>query len=233
MEYSDWFFKINDRIYGPIGLQELQWNVKTGVIVSDTLIREGVDGYWERAALIQGLFQKTELMPATVVQQAGIESNGCMVTSVAASPVQSTIRWLFALPAGLLAALFVAIPIHLFVMVNFGGWGINDPVIEIRDPETLRQIEYFLQAMFGFLVFVYVSTRIVPNHKRLFSILCACVLMFGLHLLAFGCNSSSFFKEEGIYIEHGPLTVLAQLTGSVIAIWLIWKRENASIAQNI
>ncbi|MFZ3056450.1 MAG: hypothetical protein WA098_06810, partial [Smithella sp.] len=66
---------------------------------------------------------------------------------------QIIVRWLVFIPAGFIAAILASFPIHWFVMINFGGWGM-EPLIEIRNTNTLRTIEYTLQALFGVLAFI-------------------------------------------------------------------------------
>jgi hypothetical protein len=132
----------------------------------------------------------------------------------------SPIRWILALPAGVLAAAIVAFPVHWFVMVNFGGCGVA-PMIEIRDPETLCQIELFLQSIFGPLAFVYFAARTVPKYNRFISVLLAGTIVLGVPLLAFWLNSNVISEGHGVLVEHGLLGVFANVIGTAGAICLI------------
>lgn len=98
------------------------------------------------------------------------------------------------LPAGIIAAVLVMFPLHWIVMINLGGWGI-DPVIELRDPKSLKNIELFLQAAFGPLAFIYFAARTAPNHKQTCSVLLAGIIVIGLPILTYSWNANTISKE--------------------------------------
>jgi hypothetical protein len=142
---------------------------------------------------------------------------------MARSALFNAIRWIVALPAGVLGAALVSFPVHLFVMVNFGGWAM-EPLIEVGDPETLREIEYLLQAAFGPFAFVYCAARTVPKYNRLVSVLLAGTLVVGVPLVALWWNSNVMAAGHGVLLEHGLLRVSANVIGSGVAIWMICRR---------
>ena len=135
--------------------------------------------------------------------------------------LHKVLRWICFVPAGIVAAALVALPIHWLVMINLGGWS-NDPVIEIRNPETLRVIEYFLQGVFGPMAFIYVGARIAPVHKRIVSVVLTCIIVLGLPIFAYWWNSNTISNGEGILINHGFATSVAQVVGAAGAIFLIY-----------
>ena len=130
------------------------------------------------------------------------------------------IRWILALPAGVLAAAIVAFPIHWLVMVNLGGWS-REPLIEIRDPDVIRWIEQFLQALFGPLAFVYCSARSVPRYNRLVAVLLTVAIVFGLPLFNSWWNSGIIASGHGVLFERDMLRTLASVVGCTVAVWLI------------
>ena len=78
------------------------------------------------------------------------------------STSRNILRWSCVVPAGIIAAALILFPVHWIVMTTLGGWGI-DSVVEIRDPNTLRNIESLLQAAVGPLAFIYVGARTAPS----------------------------------------------------------------------
>ena len=139
----------------------------------------------------------------------------------------NAMRWIVALPAGLLAAVLVAFPVHWFVMVNFGGCS-QDPVIEIRDPETLRNIEYFLRAVFGPLAFVYAAARTAPNFRMVVAVALSLVVVIGSPMAAFFLSNASAAAGRGVVVEYGLFTTLAQMVGTAGAVSVVyWSRRPA------
>ena len=136
------------------------------------------------------------------------------------STARKILRWICLAPAGIIAAALVMFPIHWLVMVNLGGWGI-DPVIEIRDPKTLRNIESILQAGFGPLAFIYCAARTAPSHRQITSILLAGIIVLGLPILVYWWNSNTVSTGSGVLIEQGFARILANVIGAVGAIYLI------------
>ncbi|MDQ7838839.1 MAG: hypothetical protein RDU59_10180 [Thermodesulfobacteriota bacterium] len=134
------------------------------------------------------------------------------------------LRWMCFVPAGIIAAALVMFPLHWLVMINLGGWGI-DPIIEIRDPRTLRNIESILQAAFGPLAFIYFAARTAPNHRQITSVLLSGIIVIGLPILAYWWNANTISKGSGILIEHGFARVLANVIGVAGAIYLIRSHE--------
>ncbi len=134
------------------------------------------------------------------------------------------LRWICFAPAGIIAAALVMFPIHWLVMKNLGGWGI-DPIIEIRDPKTLRNIESILQAAFGPLTFIYFAARTAPNHRQITSVLLFCIIVMGLPILAYWSNANTISKGRGILIEHGIARILANVIGAAGATYLIRAHE--------
>lgn len=134
--------------------------------------------------------------------------------------LRAPIRWILALPAGILAAAIVAFPVHWFVMVNFTGMN-REPLIEIGNPETLRHIELLLQALFGPLAFVYCAGRTAPGYKRLVAVLLAVALVLGVPLFIHWWNSEVIARGHGVLFEHDLLHNLASIVGCGGAVWLI------------
>jgi len=146
------------------------------------------------------------------------------------SASKKLLRWLCAAPAGIIAAALVMFPLHWLVMINLGGWGI-DPLIEIRDPKTLRSIESFLQAAFGPLAFIYFAARTAPNHRQITSVLLSGIIVIGLPILAHLWNAHTISKGSGILIEHGFIRILANVIGAAGAIYLIRSHERRELDQ--
>jgi hypothetical protein len=124
------------------------------------------------------------------------------------------LRWLCVAPAGLVAAALVAFPLHWLVMINLGGWT-SDPLIEVRDPRTLRNIESILQAALAPLAFIYFAALTAPNHRQITSI------VLGLPIFAWLWNAHTISSGSGVLIEHGVGRIIANIIGAVAAIWLI------------
>lgn len=144
------------------------------------------------------------------------------------STSKKLLRWVCAAPAGILAAVLVSIPIHLLVMFNLGGWGM-EPIIEIRDPETLRSIESALQAAFGPLAFVYWAARTAPSHRQVVSIVLAGIIVIGLPTFAWYWNAQSASEGRGVLIEHGLARSLASAVGAAAAALLIRSHERKAL----
>lgn len=140
------------------------------------------------------------------------------------------LRWICSAPAGILAAALVMFPLHWLVMINLGGWGI-DPIIEIRDPKTLRNIESILQAAFGPLAFIYFAARTAPNHRQITAVLLAVIIVAGLPILAYWWNAQIISKGSGVLIEHGFARILANVVGAAGAIYLIRSHERKELSQ--
>ena len=140
------------------------------------------------------------------------------------STSRNILRWICVVPAGIIAAALVLFPVHWLVMASLGGWGI-DPIVEIRDPKTLRNIESVLQAAFGSLAFIYFAARTAPSHKKITSVLFAGIIVLGLPILAYWWNANTISNGSGILIEHGFARVLANVIGAVGAIYLIRSNE--------
>lgn len=130
-------------------------------------------------------------------------------------------RWFLVLPAAILAAALVAFPIHWLVMINLGGWS-REPVIEIRDQETLKSIEVFLQGLLGPLAFVYAGARTAPSRHFTVAVVLVVVVVGGALLLANWVNSWG----TGIELRHGIVQTVSQLVGSIGAALLIKTRRD-------
>ena len=100
-----------------------------------------------------------------------------------------------------------------------------DPIIEIRDPKTLRSIESILQAAFGSLAFIYFAARTAPNHRQITSIVLAGIIVTGLPILAWWWNAHTISNGSGILIEHGFGRIFANVIGAAAAIYLIRSHE--------
>jgi len=109
-------------------------------------------------------------------------------------------------------------------MVNLGGWGL-DPVVEVRDPKTLRNIESVLQAAFGPLAFIYFSARTAPSYRKGTSILFAGIIILGLPILAYLWNTNTISNGSGLLIERGFAQIIANVIGAAGAIYLILSHE--------
>ena len=144
------------------------------------------------------------------------------------STSKKLLRWLCAAPSGIIAAGLVMFPLHWLVMINLGGWGM-DPLIEIRDPKTLRSVESVLQAAFGPLAFIYCAARTAPSHRQIASILLSGVIVVGLPIIAWYWNEQTVSKGGGILIEHGFPRVLANVIGTAAAILLIRSHERKEL----
>jgi hypothetical protein len=145
---------------------------------------------------------------------------------------QIIVRWLVFIPAGFIAAILASFPIHWFVMINFGGWGM-EPLIEIRNTNTLRTIEYTLQALFGVLAFIYAAARTAPNHKKIISIILAIIIVLGINIYAFFSNSITHSSGNGMIIQQGIVQIIAQIIGAVIAIYLIHSHVQKESVKNM
>ena len=145
------------------------------------------------------------------------------------STSKKLLRWLCAAPAGIIAAALVMFPLHWLVMINLGGWGM-DPIIEIRDPKTLRGIESALQAAFGPLAFVYCAARTAPSHRQITSILLSGIIVVGLPIIAWYWNAQTVSNGSGILIEHGFARILANVLGTAAAILLIRSHERKALS---
>lgn len=132
----------------------------------------------------------------------------------------TTLRWLFIIPAAVLAAALVAFPIHWLVMINLGGWS-REPIIEIRDQGTLKSIELFLQGLFGPFAFVYAGARTAPSRRFPVALVLAVIVVVGALLLANWINSWG----TGIEVRHGLLQTISQVVGCLGAVLLIRARE--------
>jgi hypothetical protein len=141
------------------------------------------------------------------------------------SSSRSILRWICVVPAGIVAAALLSFPVHWVVMMTVGGWGI-DPVVEIRDPKTLRSIEYVLQAAFGPLAFTYCAARTAPSHRTITSILFAGIIALGLPILAYWWNSNATSNGSGFLIEYGFVRILANMIGAAGAIYLVHSHEH-------
>lgn len=133
------------------------------------------------------------------------------------------LRWVLAIPGGILAAALVMFPIHWVVMMTFGGRGM-DPVIEIRDPETLRTIEVWIQTVLGPLAFVYCAARIAPSHRKIASIVFAVFMILAGTALAVWLNAHA----RTLRVEFGVVRFLLQVVGVVGAIYLI-RNESGNV----
>jgi len=140
------------------------------------------------------------------------------------STLRNIFRWICVVPVGIIGAALTLFPVHWLVMASLGGWGI-DPIIEIRDPSTLRNIESVLQAAFGPLAFIYFASRTAPSHKRITSVLFAGIIVLGLPIGEYWWNTNTISNESGIVIEHGFAQILANVMGAAGAICLIRSHE--------
>lgn len=140
------------------------------------------------------------------------------------SILPSILRWISVIPAGIIAAIIVSFPVHWLVMVNFGGCG-ADPVVEIRDPNTLRDIESVLQAAFGPLAFIYFAARTAPNYRLIISGLLAGIIVLGVPILAYWWNINTTSNESGILLGHGFARIVANVIGAAGAIYTVRSYE--------
>jgi hypothetical protein len=145
---------------------------------------------------------------------------------------QIIVRWIVFIPAGFIAAILASFPIHWFVMINFGGWGM-EPLIEIRNPNTLRNIEFTLQALFGVLVFIYCAARTAPNHNKIISIILAVIIVLGINIYAYWSNSITYSTGNGLLIQQGFIQIIAQIIGAVGAIYLIHSHVKKESVKNM
>ena len=135
---------------------------------------------------------------------------------------RNILRWICVVPAGIIAAALVLFPVHWLVMLSLGGWSIN-PIVEIRDPNTLRNIESLLQAVFGPLAFIYFAARTAPSHKKITSVLFAGIIILGVPILAYLYNMIS--NGSGIIFEPTFARFTANVIGATGAIYLIHSHE--------
>ena len=140
------------------------------------------------------------------------------------SVLKEVLRWICLIPAGLIAAGLVMFPLHWIVMINLGGWGM-EPLIEIRDIDTLRNIEMILQAAFGPLAFVYCAARIAPRYRQATSILLSGVIVIGLPILTHWWNANTVARGSGLLLNHGFGRFLANVVGAAVAIYLVRSHE--------
>lgn len=137
------------------------------------------------------------------------------------STSRNILRWICVVPAGIIAAALVLFPVHWLVMINLGGMGSIDPIVEIRDPETLRNIESILQAAFGPLAFIYFAARTAPSHRKITSVLLAGLIVIGLPILAYWWNTNTISNGSGVLLDQGFARILANVIGAAGAIYLI------------
>lgn len=140
------------------------------------------------------------------------------------STSKKLLRWLGAAPVGIIAAALVMFPVHWLVMINLGGWGM-DPIIEIRDPNTLRSIESVLQAAFGPFAFIYGAARTAPNHRMTTAVLLSGIVVIGLPIIAWYWNTQAVSNGNGVLLEHGFTRILANVVGTAVAILLMCSHE--------
>jgi hypothetical protein len=138
------------------------------------------------------------------------------------------LRWLCVVPAGIVAAVLVAFPTHWLVMINLGGWAM-DPLIEIRDPKTLRTIELVLQSALSPLAFIYVAARTAPDHKQVTSIVLSGIIVIGLPILAWWWNAQTVSRGSGVLLEHGFAKIVANVISAAAAILLIRSHERKQL----
>jgi hypothetical protein len=148
------------------------------------------------------------------------------------STSKKLLRWLCVVPAGIVAVFLIVFPIHWLVMINLGGWGM-DPLIEIRDPKTLRSIESFLQAALAPLAFIYVAARTAPNHKQITSIVVAGIIVMGLPIFAWWWNAQTVSEGSGVLIEYELAKNLANIMGAAAAILLVRSHERKQLNQDL
>lgn len=137
------------------------------------------------------------------------------------STCRTILRWICVVPGGILAAFLVAFPLHWIVMINIGGWGQDGGLIEVRDTDTLRNIESWLQAAFAPLAFVYCASRIAPSYRTIVSILLTILVVLGIPLMAYWVNAHA----QAHRVELSVFRSLLQFIGSIGAIYLIRIRE--------
>jgi hypothetical protein len=53
---ADWYYQLKGEVVGPVTPEELEEKTDQGEIEEQTLVREGVEGRWIRAAEVEGLF---------------------------------------------------------------------------------------------------------------------------------------------------------------------------------
>lgn len=133
------------------------------------------------------------------------------------------VRWFLVVPTAVAAAMVVAFPIHWLVMGTFGGWG-SDPLIEIRDRETLKSIELFLQGLLGPFAFAYVGARTAPSRQVPVSGALGLVVVVGAALLANW--AASVTSTPGVAVRYGIVQFLSNLAGAAGAILLVRARRH-------
>ena len=133
------------------------------------------------------------------------------------STCRTIFRWFCVVPGGILAIVLVAFPLHWIVMMNIGGWGQDGGLIEVRNTDTLRSIESWLQAVFAPLAFVYCASRIAPSFRNIVSILLTILVVLGVPLMAYWVNAHAQVHR----VELSVFRSLLQVIGSIGAIYLI------------
>lgn len=132
----------------------------------------------------------------------------------------SILRWFLVIPAAILAAVIISFPIHWFVMINLGGCS-EAPIIEIRDRDTLKSIEIFLQGLLGPFAFVYADARTAPSRHFMTAIILVIIVVVGGMLLASWINS----RGTRVEAHYGIVQMVSQIVGSVGAALLIKGRD--------
>jgi len=157
-------------------------------------------------------------------------SEGSRKEGHAMSTPRDILRWLCAIPVGIIGAVLISFPIHWFVMTNFGGQTL-DPDIAVRDPETLRRIELLLRPVFSTLAFVYCAARTAPDrYRNVTSFLAGGAIILGVPIAVYLWNANTISNGSGFLIKHGVYSILGNVIGAIGAIYLIrpYGRQNSS-----
>jgi hypothetical protein len=53
---AGWYYRIMGEEYGPVSAQQLMATARFGRLTRDDVVRQGIDGDWNRAEMVNGLF---------------------------------------------------------------------------------------------------------------------------------------------------------------------------------
>lgn len=137
------------------------------------------------------------------------------------------LRWFLVVPAAVVGGVLITFPMHWLVMINLGGCS-SEPIIEIRDRDTLKSIELFLQGFLCPFAFVYAGAYTAPSRKLAVSVVLAIVVVVSGALIANWLNSAA--SETGVTYRYGVIQFLSNLAGASGAILLVRYQQHSCTA---
>ena len=119
------------------------------------------------------------------------------------------LRWIAAVPAGIIAAVLIMFPIHWFLIlwVNIG----DAPLFGLISAETIEHIERLIIAFTTPFFIIYIGTLIVPTYHKETGVALAiftALILGGLYVFAF-TGSPYLTNWNSIYFGATPVLNLA------------------------